>query len=302
VQKRANAFRLFVLIAEVSYCSLYYFFSDRFSRTHSLFPQECRKLQNFSSMSTIISALQSATLASSTTSQLVLTRESGLSKSEKHILRQLEGLLDPQGDHQAYREALKSIKPPFAVPWLGALRFSFHLSNPVSTSNTLVSAVHLRSLKTTYDRSSAVVIVDQRPLINFSRCTRLFQRIEEVQCYRAPVTADLLEKHRPQRHHRRSSSSGDSTGAGAGVAAAALAWVKTELENAPGSISREKFEARVRDLAVQERRIRESRELELRSLGFSVPRQGSDTRDSSARSPPTQMASLDATRRRLSCI
>src|SRR6202453_3962807 len=120
----------------------------------SLFPQECRKLQNFSSMSTIVSALQSATLASSTTSQLVLTRESGLSKSEKHILRQLEELLDPQGDHQAYREALKNINTPFFVPWLGAQCPSFHL-NPVSTSNTLVSTVHLRSIKTSYDRSSA---------------------------------------------------------------------------------------------------------------------------------------------------
>jgi hypothetical protein len=252
-------------------------------------------------MSTIISALQSATLASSTTSQLVLTRESRLSKSEKHILRQLEGLLEPQGDHQAYRDALKNIKPPFAVPWLGALFFSFHL-NPVSTSNILVSAVHLRSLKTSYDRSSAVVIVDQRPLINFGRCTRLLQRIEEVQCYRAPATADLLEKHQRPRHRRRSSSSGDSTSAGVGVGAAAVAWVKTELDNAPSNISREKFEARVRDLAVQERRMRESRELELRSLGFSVPRQSTDTKGSSTRSPPTQMASLDGTRTRLSWI
>lgn len=76
-------------------------------------------------MSTIVSALQSATLASSSTSQLVLTRESRLSKSEKNILRQLEDLLNPQGDHQAYREALKSIKLPFTVPWLGTLCLFF---------------------------------------------------------------------------------------------------------------------------------------------------------------------------------
>jgi len=253
VQKRAINFRLFVLVAE-----------------------DCRKLQNFSSMSTIVSALHSATRASSSTSQLILTRDSRLSKSEKQILRQLEVLLDPQGDHRTYHEALKNIKPPFAVPWL---------------------AVHLRSLKAFYDRSSAVVIVDQRPLINFSRCLRLLQRIEEVQCYRAPAAADLLEK--PNRHHhRRSSSSGDSTGGGAG--AATLAWLKAELENAPSSIWPEKFEARVRELAERERQIHKTHELELRSLGFVPPNPrpstGTTRKGSSVRSPSARMASLETPR------
>ncbi|KAI9448931.1 ras guanine nucleotide exchange factor domain-containing protein [Lactarius psammicola] len=254
VQKRATSFRLFVLVAE-----------------------ECRKLQNFSSMSTIISALQSATSASSTTSQLVLTRESRLSKSEKQILRQLEDLLDPRNDHRTYREALENIKSPSAIPWL---------------------AVHLHSLKAFYDRSSAVVVVDQRPLINFSRCVRLLERIGEVQRYRAPAPADLLEKHPTQQHNRRSSSSSDGIGAGARVGAAAFACVKAELENAPSSISREMFEARVRELAVKERRMRETHELELRSLGFGppAPRSGTGTRGSSLRSPPARIASLDTTR------
>jgi hypothetical protein len=252
VQKRATNFKLFVLVAE-----------------------ECRKLQNFSSMSTIVSALQSATMSSSTTSQLVLTRDSRLSKNEKQILRQLEDLLDPQGDHRTYHEALKNIKPPFVVPWL---------------------AVHLRSLKAFYDRSSAVVVVDQRPLINFSRCVRLLERIKEVQHYRAPAAADLLEKHNNHHHRRRrSSSSGDSIGGGAG--AAALAWVRAELENAPSTISREKFEARVRDLAAKERRMRDTHELELRSLGFGPPvpssRQGTGAK---VRSPSARMASLESTR------
>ena len=80
-----------------------------------------------------------------------------------------------------------------------------------------------------------------------------------------------------------------------GASAAPLAWVKAELENAPRSISHEKFEARVRELAAKERRIRESHELELRSLGFAVPRQGTGTRGSTVRSPTARMASLDAT-------
>ncbi|KAI0255389.1 hypothetical protein BJV78DRAFT_1279551 [Lactifluus subvellereus] len=114
VQKRASTFQRFVQAAE-----------------------ECRKLQNFSSMSAIITALQSATLAFSTTS-LILTRETRLSRSEKQLLRQLEEILEPLGDHRNYREALQNIKPPFAIPWL---------------------AFHLRSLQTFYDRSNAVPVL-----------------------------------------------------------------------------------------------------------------------------------------------
>ncbi|KAH9171468.1 ras guanine nucleotide exchange factor domain-containing protein [Lactarius sanguifluus] len=251
VQKRASYFRHFVLVAE-----------------------ECRKLQNFSSMSTIVAALQSATRASST--QLVLTRESCLSKSEKQILRQLEDLLDPRGDHRTYREALNNIKSPFVIPWL---------------------AVHLHNLKAFYDGNPSTVIVDQRPLINFGRCALLLKRIGEVQRYRAPAAVDLLEKHHPHQHHRRrsSNSSGDSTAAGTGAGAAALAWVKAELENAPNSISSEKFEARVKELAEKERRMRETRELELRALGFGSPTPRTGTRGSSMRSPPARNASLDTT-------
>lgn len=72
-------------------------------------------------MSAIVAALQSV-------SQLILTRESKLTKSEKQLLRQLEGILSPEGDHRAYREALQSTKSPIAIPWLGAV--------PSSTSCT----------------------------------------------------------------------------------------------------------------------------------------------------------------------
>ena len=70
-------------------------------------------------MSAIVAALQSVP-------QLMLTRESKLTKSEKQLLRQLEGILSPHGDHRAYREALQSNKSPVAIPWLGARSpFSF---------------------------------------------------------------------------------------------------------------------------------------------------------------------------------
>ncbi len=46
-------------------------------------------------MSAIVAALQSVP-------QLILTRESKLTKSEKQLLRQLEGILSPLGDHRRH--------------------------------------------------------------------------------------------------------------------------------------------------------------------------------------------------------
>ncbi|KAI0287928.1 ras guanine nucleotide exchange factor domain-containing protein [Russula brevipes] len=225
VMKRATNFKRFVLTAE-----------------------ECKKLQNFSSMSAIVAALRSIP-------QLILTRESQLTKSDKLALRQLEEILSPKGEHSAYHEALRNVKSPFAIPWL---------------------AVHLHGLQAFYDRNSAAVVVDQRPLINFSRCARLLERIDDVRQYRAPP--DLLEKHRG--------------------AAAALTWVRQELDSAPSAISREQFEARVSGLGELERKMRERRELELRSLGFDPAprhnRKSSSGSHSSAQSSVTRMASLDS--------
>ena len=64
-------------------------------------------------MSAIVAALQSVP-------QLILTRESKLAKSEKQLLRQLAGILSPQGDHRAYREALQGLNSQVTIPWLGA--------------------------------------------------------------------------------------------------------------------------------------------------------------------------------------
>ena len=64
-------------------------------------------------MSAIVAALQSFP-------QLILTRENKLTKSERQLFHQLTGILSPEGDHRAYREALQSTKSPVAIPWLGA--------------------------------------------------------------------------------------------------------------------------------------------------------------------------------------
>ena len=64
-------------------------------------------------MSAIVAALQSIP-------QLILTREIKLTKSERQLLPQMDEILVPQADHQAYREVLQNINSPFAIPWLGA--------------------------------------------------------------------------------------------------------------------------------------------------------------------------------------
>jgi hypothetical protein len=116
VYKRASNFQRFVHVAEVLQCSRKFVCGS-----HYILPfQECRKVQNFSSMSAIITELKSATRAHSTTSQLVLTRESKLSRSEKQLLYQLEEIVDPIRGHHSYREAWQNIKSPFVIPWLGA--------------------------------------------------------------------------------------------------------------------------------------------------------------------------------------
>ncbi|KAI9508854.1 ras guanine nucleotide exchange factor domain-containing protein [Russula earlei] len=263
VNKRATNFKRFLLTAE-----------------------ECRKLQNFSSMSAIVAALQSVP-------QLILTRESKLAKGEKQFLGQMDEIVSPQGDHRAYREALRNLKTPNAIPWL---------------------AVHLRSLQNFYDRSSATVVVDQRPLINFSRCRRLLERIDDVQRFRVP--SDVLQhykddakdakdtkdtkdhKLRHRQQHQPGWLSPSSSPSSSLSSPPALAWVMNELDNAPSAISREHFEARVSALAELERKMRDRRELELRSLGFQpVPRRRTSSGSPSLAAGPVsggaRTASLD---------
>jgi hypothetical protein len=116
VHKRASNFQRFVQVAEVLQSFSFLLTRDL---TMSIPFKECRKLRNFSSMSTIMMALQSATRASSTSSQLILTRDNKLSKTEKQLLHQLEDMLDPLCDHRKYHEALQDIKSStFTIPWL----------------------------------------------------------------------------------------------------------------------------------------------------------------------------------------
>jgi hypothetical protein len=118
VNRRATNFRHFVLVAEVPPSPPCFSLPPPDTAgvlmvCFMTLSQECRKSQNFSSMSAIVAALQSIP-------HLILTRETKLTRSEKQLLPQLDEILAPQGDHRAYREALTNIKSPFTIPWLGA--------------------------------------------------------------------------------------------------------------------------------------------------------------------------------------
>jgi hypothetical protein len=109
-------------------------------------------------------------------------------------------------------------------------------------------AVHLRDLKALYKLNNIVVVVDQRPLINFSCCARLLECIDQVRRYRAPP-----EEMRSDPR--------------------LLAWVKNELQDTPGDImiSHVTPVAPVAQFSESEcQRLRKSFEAEITSLGLSL--------------------------------
>jgi hypothetical protein len=234
-------------------------------------------------MSAIVAALQSL-------SQLILTCDIGLTKNEKQLLAQLGDILAPESDHLAYRQALQNIKSPIAIPWLGAHTTSLpalyqilipYFPSPFSRiwDVPTLTAVHLRSLQTFYDRSSSTVIIDQRPLINFIRCAKLLQRIDDIRRYHPAPSPPPPPPADPQAGKTKDKSKSKTKTKdkdkdkrrSSGTALASLAWVKKELDNAPSVISLEPFEALVSELAQAERQSHERHEPELRFLGFAPP-------------------------------
>jgi hypothetical protein len=229
-------------------------------------------------MSAIVAALRSL-------SQLILTCDIGLTKNEKQLLAQLGDILAPDSDHLAYRQNIKS---PIAIPWLGAHTTS---SCPLLKTNTVLSfriwdvptltAVHLHRLQTFYNHSSSTIIINQRPLINFIRCAKLLQRIDDIRQYHpAPPSpspppqppADLQAGKTKDKSKSKTKDKDKDKRRSSGTApAAALSWVKKELDNVPSVISLEHFEALMSELAQAERQSHERHEPQLRSLGFASP-------------------------------
>jgi hypothetical protein len=146
-----------------------------------------------------------------------------------------------------------------------------------------LTAVHLRSLQTFYDRSSSTVIIDQRPLINFIRCAKLLQRIHDIRRYQPapsppqpppppadPQAGKTKDKFKSKTKTKDKDKDKDKRRSSS-TSPAALAWVKKELDNPANVISLEQFETRVSELAQAERQSHERHEPELRFLGFAPP-------------------------------
>jgi hypothetical protein len=135
-------------------------------------------------------------------------------------------------------------------------------------------------------------VVEQRPLIDFTRCAKILRHIDDIRRYypapspspsppspppppppdplpgRAKSKDKTKTKDKDNKDKRRTGST--AAAAQAPIQPVALAWVKMELDKAPEVISREQFEARVSALAAIERQMRSRHETELRSLGFET--------------------------------
>ncbi|KAI0317771.1 ras guanine nucleotide exchange factor domain-containing protein [Amylostereum chailletii] len=74
--------------------------------------EESQKLHNLSSLSAILTALNSANIK-----HLVLTREIRLVKAEKHAMHRMYKILDPTRNYRAYKGVLRQYSE--TVPWLG---------------------------------------------------------------------------------------------------------------------------------------------------------------------------------------
>ena len=135
-----------------------------------------------------------------------------------------------------------------------------------------------------YHRGSSTVVVGQRPLINFTRCAKILERIDDIRKYRpgpspsprSPLStppADLLPGKAKVKDKEKAKTKDKDRRRSSGTApelAHSLAWVKKELDKTPSAISQEQFKTRVDVLAERERQMHDSHAPELDSLGFGT--------------------------------
>jgi len=121
---------------------------------------ECHKLRNFHSMVAIVNALQSSSIQ-----RLAMTRKEVADKAKGllGILHDLEKLLQPDQNHQRYRDTLKQ-STASCIPWL---------------------AVHLIELRTVFRAHQTVVDIDGRRLINFAQYIKFSARMKELLDYKS---------------------------------------------------------------------------------------------------------------------
>ncbi|TDL18562.1 ras GEF, partial [Rickenella mellea] len=104
--------------------------------------EECRKLNNFSSMAAVVVALESTTLA-----RLYI----------ENLFKKLATYVDPAGNHQAYRSLLSQRNNGPCVPWL---------------------PIHLKDMSSIQRSMPKVVERDGLSLINFERHFRVLKAVD----------------------------------------------------------------------------------------------------------------------------
>jgi len=106
--QRSDNLKYFLSVVEVRY-----FMPERInSSLVTILSQECRKLGNFSSTCALFAGLASSSITR-------LKRTSTLDKASAKFFRQVENLMSPDKNFQAYRKALNASHEP-CVPWLRA--------------------------------------------------------------------------------------------------------------------------------------------------------------------------------------
>jgi hypothetical protein len=115
--------------------------------------QACRKLNNFSSTSAIVT-----TLISPTITKLTLTRDS---KSAKEVLNALAHELSDD----SYRMVIQNAETKRLIPWLDP---------------------HLSLLNRTFVQSNPIMEVDGHPLVDFKLFSELADQVNEIVQYTPP--------------------------------------------------------------------------------------------------------------------
>jgi len=145
VKKRVTVVKHFVNIADVS--------PRTHATEHADLYQKCRELNNFSSLTAIVSALGTAPI-------LRLNRTwAQLPKQTKALLEDMRTLIASTRNFSRYREALRAAQPP-CIPFLG---------------------VYLTDL--TFIEDGIASVVKNTELINFTKRTKTAEVIRDIQQY-----------------------------------------------------------------------------------------------------------------------
>ncbi|KAH9039390.1 hypothetical protein EDB84DRAFT_1436992 [Lactarius hengduanensis] len=133
--------------------------------------QACRKLNNFSSTSAIVTALLSPTITG-----LALTCESRATKQVLHGLA--KELTSTDG---SYRNVIRSTATKELIPWLSTIGPYF-----ITTISHHSIDPHLASLNSTFVQSNPIMEVDGHTLIDFKLLSELAEQVESIVQFTPP--------------------------------------------------------------------------------------------------------------------